>query len=138
MYPNSIDKFTQKLNKNKNGYVIEEKVSIANGIFEGLLSHDNINKDSIQIYTQSKLKGERINNYIVSTPSDMPWKNTIKIFSDKSEVYITYETSGDQVEAEDINLLQQSIVAIDLELERHKQDENVHFEKMTIDGGSFE
>ena len=111
MYPESIDKFTEKLNKLENNtYVIEEEVTLANGIYEGELEHDNVSLPSISVYAGSKLTGDKIENFILSTPSKSPWKNAIKIFSNMNKVYITYQTQGDTVEAEDINKVQESIV----------------------------
>lgn len=120
-YPDSIDKFTEKLNKlDNNTYVIEEEVEVTNGMYEGELEHDNISLPSINVYTGSKLTGQKIENVIVSTPSLTPWKNTIKIFSDVSPVYITYQTQGDTVEAEDINKVQDSVVNTQKEIDRYK------------------
>lgn len=111
MYPNDIDEFTDKLNKiDNNVYVIEEEIQIEEGKYEGLLAHDNININSIKVYTGSKLTGEEIKNVIVSGISETPWKRLIKIYTSVSPVYVTYETQGDTVEAEDINKVQDSIV----------------------------
>lgn len=131
MYPESIDKFTEKLNKvDGNTYVIEEEVTIINGVYEGELQHDNVSTTSVRVYTGSKLTGDKIDNFVLSTPSLTPWKKTIKIFSDKTKVYITYETQGDTIEADDINKVQESIVNTQIELERYKAHG-------TIDGGTF-
>lgn len=100
--------FVEKLNKKQQGvYVIEEEKIILDGVWEGYLGHDNVNTQSISIYTGSKLTGDSVDNYFVSTPSETPWKTSLKVFSGKDKVYVTYETSGDQVEADDINLLQE-------------------------------
>jgi hypothetical protein len=45
-------------------------------------------------------------------------------------VYVTYETPGDTVEADDVNQLQTGLTATQRELERYKQAGQ-------IDGGSF-
>ncbi|MFU0784318.1 hypothetical protein [Clostridium sp.] len=120
-YPESIDKFTEKLNKlDNNTYVIEEEVEVTNGVYEGELEHDNISLPSINVYTGSKLTGQKIDNFIVSTPSATPWKTNIKIFSDVSPIYITYETTGDTVEAEDINKVQDSMIRTQTEVDRYK------------------
>lgn len=137
-YPQNIDKFIEKLNKRDEGYVIEEEINVSNGVFEGILSHDNIKDSSVVVYTGSKYTGERVDNFILSIPSDTPWKRTIKIFTDKPKVYVTYETMGDQVEAEDINMLQDSIIATQTEHDRHKSDLSCHIENGVVDGGSFD
>ncbi|MED4377995.1 phosphoglucomutase [Schinkia azotoformans] len=130
-YPNQIDKFTEKLNKIGTVYVIEEEVSPVNNVYEGILCHDNITDSTVRVYTGPKLTGEKVENFLLSIPSQTPWKKSIKIFSDKPKLYITYETSGDQVEADDINSLQDAIVNTQTELERYKADG-------LIDGGTFE
>lgn len=120
-YPQEIDKFTEKLNKlDNNTYVIEEVVILTNGVYEGELEHDNVSLPSINVYTGSKLTGDKVDNVIVSTPTLTPWKNNIKIFSDVSPVYISYQTQGDTVEAEDINNVQESIINIETEVNRYK------------------
>ncbi len=120
-YPESIDKFTEKLNKlDNNIYVIEEVVSLVDGKYEGELQHDNISISSINVYTGSKLTGDKVENVIVSTPSLTPWKRNIKIFSNISPVYISYETQGDTVESEDINKVQDSITNAETEVDRYK------------------
>ncbi|WP_242951360.1 hypothetical protein [Clostridium kluyveri] len=120
-YPESIDKFTEKLNKlDNNTYVIEEEIQVTDGVYEGELHHDNVSLPSINVYTGSKLTGTKIENVIVSTPSLTPWKKTIKIFSSVSPVYITYQTQGDTVEAEDINKVQDSIVNTQIALNAEK------------------
>ena len=113
--------FVEKLNKKQEGvYVIEEEKTIVDGIWEGYLNHDNVNRESIYIYTGSKLTGEKVENYFISTPSEMPWKTHLKVFSESEKIYITYETTGDQVEAEDINLVQGVLVD---EIERATSEE---------------
>ncbi|WP_125154299.1 phosphoglucomutase [Clostridium rectalis] len=131
MYPQNIDRFTTKLNNlDGNTYVIEETVSLDNGFYEGELKHDNISSSSIRVYTGTKLTGEKVENFIISTPSKIPWKKIIKVFSNKQVLYITYETIGDTVKAEDINELQDSVVNTQIELESYKSDG-------IIDGGTF-
>lgn len=106
-----VSKFNEKLNKvDSNIYVIEETVTPVKGIYEAELIHDNANLSTLNVYTGSKLTGDKISNYSTSTPSLTPWKTIIKIFSDISPLYISYETMGDQVEAEDINNLQDAVV----------------------------
>jgi len=130
--PKQMDKFTDKLNKKLDGsvYVMEEILAIAGGFFEGLLAHDNIANNSLRVYTGPKLTGKEITDYVISIPSDTPWRRSIKIYTDVSKVYVTYETSGDTVEADDINQLQSSITSTQAELERFK-------EVGIIDGGYF-
>ena len=125
-------KFIEKLNKKFDGsvYVIEEEVILLEGKYEGFLEHDNINSKTIKVYTGSKLTGEEIVNVIVSIPIETPWKTFIKLFSNEEKVYITYETSGDTVEADDINLLQEEAKLIRDDFEDFKIAGH-------IDGGTF-
>ncbi|MER1959449.1 MAG: hypothetical protein ABS942_18865 [Solibacillus sp.] len=119
-YPNDIDTFTDKLNKREKAYVIEEEVAVSNGVYERLLDHDNIVDSSVSVWTGSKLTGDKVANFILSIPSATPWKRSIKIFSSVSPIFITYETFGDQVEADDINQLQSSMTATQTEVDRYK------------------
>ncbi|WP_315117798.1 hypothetical protein [uncultured Clostridium sp.] len=132
MYPNNIDKFIEKLNKiDGNIYVIEEEVNLKDGVYEGELEHDNVSSSSVRVYTGSKLTGEKLENFILSTPSTTPWKTIIRLYGSVDKAYITYETPGDTIEAEDINKVQESIVntqkALNSEVERSsKAEENIN------------
>ena len=106
-----VDQFKEKLNKiDGNVYVIEEVVQVTNGVYEGELLHDNVNASTLTIYTGPRLTGERIQSYVLSTPSMTPWKRKIRIYADVPRVYISYETDGDTVEAEDINKVQEAVI----------------------------
>lgn len=123
-----VSRFSEKLNKIDGVvYVIEEKVSVTNGVYEAEILHDNIAEGTLAVYTGSKLTGERITNYVLSTPSNAPWKRIIRIYADVPTVYITYETPGDTVEADDINRVQVSILttqeALNAEEERARAAE---------------
>ena len=105
-----ITKFNEKFNKlDGNVYTFEEIIKPVNGVYEADLEHDNINSNTINIYTGSKLTGDKINTYTISTPSLTPWRTHIKIYSTEPTLYITYETVGDTVEADDINNVQDAI-----------------------------
>lgn len=121
-YPNQIDQFPAKLNKKTDGsvYVVEEELPIIAGKYEGILAHDNITNSTIRVFTGSKLTGEEITNYIVSVPSETPWRRHIKAFAEVAKIYVTYETPGDTVEADDINILQESMTTTQKEVERYK------------------
>lgn len=131
-YPEQMDIFKDKLNKKANGgsYVIEEKLVLTNGVYNGLLAHDNINNQTIAVYTGSHYSGVELRNFSVSFPDDAPWRRIIRIFAEAPEVYVTYETPGDTVEADDINALQWGLTATQSELDRYKA-------KGLIDGGTF-
>lgn len=104
--------FHEKLNKvDGNAYVIEEEIHMpASGIYDEELQHDNIVDSTLSVYTGPTLTGEQIQSYALSTPSLMPWKRIIRIQTDVPVVYITYETVGDTVEADDINRVQDAVV----------------------------
>ena len=104
--------FHNKLNKvDGNAYVIEEEIHMpSSGIYDDELQHDNIVDNTLSVYTGPTLTGEQIQSYALSTPSMAPWKRTIRIQTDAPVVYITYETVGDTVEADDINRVQDAIV----------------------------
>lgn len=106
-----ITVFKEKLNKVEGiSYVVEEEVELINGVYEGVLQHDNIHISSLAVYTGSKLTGDKVEEYSLSTPSSTPWKKIIRVYSDCPVLYISYETEGDTVEAEDINRVQDAIV----------------------------
>ena len=104
--------FHEKLNKvDGNAYVIEEEIHMpASGIYDEELQHDNIVDSTLSVYTGPTLTGEQIQTFALSTPSTLPWKRIIRIQSDASVVYVTYETVGDTVEADDINRVQEAVV----------------------------
>ncbi|AGX44501.1 pyocin knob domain-containing protein [Clostridium saccharobutylicum] len=125
-----VSKFIEKLNKLENNtYVIEEEITVNNGVYEAELIHDNVNLKTLNVYTGPKLTGDRVQTYIISTPSLTPWKNVIKIFSKIDKLYISYETNGDTVEAEDINKVQDAILDtqnnLNNEIDRAKNAEKV-------------
>lgn len=123
-----ISKFYEKLNKIEgNIYVIEEKAELIGGIYDAQLQHDNINTSTLSVYTGPKLTGERIQTYVLSTPSLTPWKKVIRVYADVPTVYISYEAEGDTVEAEDVNRLQDEMVrtqeAVNEEINRAGESE---------------
>ncbi|NFO30938.1 hypothetical protein FDB41_11720, partial [Clostridium botulinum] len=105
-----ITKFNEKFNRvDGKIYVVEEVVTPVDGVYEAELIHDNVELKTINVYTGPKLTGNKINTISFSTPSLTPWKTVIKIFSTEPQLYISYETTGDQAEAEDINNLQNAV-----------------------------
>lgn len=124
--------FVEKLNRKQDGsiYVIEEVHAIINGKYEGYLEHDNANRATLKAYTGPKFTGEEISNVTPSVPSDTPWRTYVKVFANMDKIYITYETPGDTVEAEDINLLQEEAEDIKGNFELYKTSGHV-------DGGTF-
>ncbi|MBT2293252.1 hypothetical protein J7E73_29990 [Paenibacillus albidus] len=121
-YPDNIDVFEEKLNKNPTGnnYVIEEQLPISAGVYDGPLRHDNINNDTVRVYTGSRFTGERVMNFTISIPDSTPWRRLIRIYTAAAEVYVTYETPGDTVEADDINVLQDAVTVTQTEINRYK------------------
>ena len=111
-----------------NIYTVEEEIHIVAGVYENDLIHDNITHDTIAVFTGSKCTGKRINSFSISTPSLTPWKTHIKIFTSENVVYVTYETVGDTVEADDINSAQHAIAdtqkALNAEITRATNKEN--------------
>ena len=106
-----IGRFVEKLNKvDGNVYVIEEEAHLTDGVYEAALEHDNINPATLAVFTGPKLTGERVQSYALSTPSLTPWKKVIRVYADVPVVFISYETDGDTVEAEDNNRVQEDIV----------------------------
>ena len=107
-----VSTFYEKLNKvDGNTYVVEEEIHLTNGVYESELQHDNINEATFAVFTGPKLTGERLETYTLSTPSLAPWKRIVRVYADVPVAYISYETDGDIVEGDDINRVQDSIVA---------------------------
>lgn len=123
----------EKLNKvDGNIYVIEEEAHLTDGVYEAALEHDNINPATLAVFTGPKLTGERIQSYALSTPSLTPWKRVIRVYADVPVVFISYETDGDMVEAEDINQVQEDIVRTQEEL--NAETERAICEEARLDG----
>jgi len=123
-----ICRFYEKLNKiDGNIYVVEERVELTGGVYDAPLQHDNINTSTLSVYTGPKLTGERIQTYVLSTPSLTPWKKVIRVYADAPTVYISYEAEGDTVEADDVNRLQDEMVrtqeAVNEEINRAMESE---------------
>lgn len=107
-----ISSFTEKLNRLEgHTYRVEEKVVLEGGVYEGELAHDNADLTTLAVYTGPKLTGEQVNAWSTSTPSSAPWKCIIRLYSQAPEVYISYSTEGDTVEADDVNRLQEAVVS---------------------------
>ncbi len=121
-YPDEVDVFKPKLNKRADGtaYTVQEELSLVAGKFEGLLAHDNIANSSIRAHTGPKMTGEEVTAFTVSVPAETPWRRYIRIFADADVVYMTYQTPGDQVDADDINELQAAATTTQEELDRYK------------------
>ena len=125
----NITKFSEKLNKLEgNVYTIEEVVNPVAGVYEADLGHDNVEPNTINVYTGSKCTGNKVNSFVISTPSLTPWKIHIIIYSSEPKLYITYESIGDTVEANDINTVQEAIndsqKALNDEIKRAKSEES--------------
>lgn len=132
-YPDEVDVFQTKLNKKADGtaYTVQEELALSDGRFEGLLAHDNIANSSVRVYTGPNMTGEEIAAFTISIPSDTPWQRYIRIFANVATVYATYQTPGDQVDADDINVLQTVVTAVQIEIERYKATG-------VVDGGFFD
>lgn len=133
-YPDGSDTFSPKLNNKRDGsrYSIEEKLATTAGVYEGHLAHDNIVNSTIKVYTGPLFTGTEVQNVIVSVPMETPWRRSVKIFSSEPYVYVSYETTGDTVEADDVNALQDSLTATQTELERFKSQNEVQVTELGI------
>ena len=79
------------------------------GVYEAELQHDNIDEATLRVYTGPQMTGDLVQTFTLSTPSLTPWKRIIRIHSVEPAVYISYQTEGDTVEADDVNRLQNEI-----------------------------
>lgn len=137
-FPNSVDQFINKLDKRDTPYIIQDEIlNLVEGVGEKELEHDNIDKNSLEIWSNTGKRGTKVNSFILQEVKDAPWKCSIKVMCEFETVYITYESDGDQVEAADINVLQKSICETQNEILRHEKDNTLHVVNGVIDGGSF-
>lgn len=114
--------FTPKLDRRDIPYLItDEKIQTSNGIGEAFLLHDNVKKESIEIWTKESGKGVKITSYTIDTSELYKWRTKLTVFTKDPVVYVTYATFGDQVEAEDINGLQNAVTEIDKKINDHAQ-----------------
>lgn len=118
---------------------MNEVMPIINGKGEGFLNHDNVVKSSINIWTEPDRGGVQITTYTVEVKNKYPWRFYLKVnvdYLNVDKVYINYESYGDQVEAKDINELQEGIEKVVFELDTHKERNELHLDGI-IDGGTF-
>ena len=76
-------------------YVIDEERIIVNGIYEGILEHEQINHQSIMVYTGKKMTGERIYSIFATKFEENPDKTLLKVYGPNGNIYITYEVMGE-------------------------------------------
>lgn len=105
-----LSEFVTKYNKSETAIAVEEKhVMPDSGIYEAELEHDNVDEDTLQVNTGASLSGSSL-SYTLTSPSDETWKRIIHVETSQPTIYINYETTGDQVEADDVNNLQDAIL----------------------------
>lgn len=111
-------KFVTKLNKRDKPYVIaDEPFALSGGVGERFLNHDNINVKTVEIYTEPQRQGDKVLNYTVEKKDGAEWKLWLKVFAQAEQVYVSYESTGDTVEADDVNELQQAAVNLEADLQ---------------------
>lgn len=105
-----VKSFTEKQNKTQgSAYSIEETIEMpSSGVYEGELLHDNIDDDTLVVCTGPKQSGREL-SYSTKTPSGRPWARVIHVETTETYIYISYEYEGDEVEADDINTLQDEV-----------------------------
>ncbi|MBC8580863.1 hypothetical protein [Zhenhengia yiwuensis] len=123
-----IYNFIARLNKRDNPYtIVDEQVLLTDGKWEGFLEHDQVIEKTIEIYTLPNKEGERVFAYTLDKKEEV-WKTYLKVFSQSEALYITYETYGDTVEAEDINQLQGAAYYLENFIENVKNKLHSHDE----------
>ena len=123
-----IYNFIARLNKRDNPYtIVDEQVTLTEGKWEGFLAHDQVIEKTIEIYTLPNKEGERVLAYTLDKKEEV-WKTYLKVFSQSEVLYITYETYGDTVEAEDINQLQGAAYYLENFIENVKNKLHSHDE----------
>ncbi|MDY6340726.1 MAG: hypothetical protein SPL54_00470 [Lachnospiraceae bacterium] len=105
-----LSNFEEKYNYNSgSAYEVEEKVTVVNGAADHTLSHGNVVEDSILVYTGAKQSGSQITSFTTSTVPGRAWRTAVHITTSESEVYVSYESTGDTVDAEDVNEIHTAI-----------------------------
>lgn len=97
-----------KLNIKQDGktHSIEEKITLTNGKYSSPLKHDNVIRNTILINSESGLQGESITTFTTTKSQDKPWETVINVFNNKYDtLYISYQSFGDTVDADDYNYL---------------------------------
>ncbi len=112
-----VKSFTTKQNKTQgSAYSIEETIEMpSSGVYEGELLHDNIDDDTLTVCTGAKQSGREL-SYSTKTPSGRPWARIIHVETTETYIYISYEYEGDEVEADDVNTLQEEVVKCQKEI----------------------
>lgn len=106
-----VSTFVTKYNKSSSSIAVEEShVMPESGIYEAELEHDNVVEDTLNVYSGTSMTGSKI-SYTLTAPTDADWKRIIHVETSQPTIYISYETTGDQVEADDINRVQEAIVS---------------------------
>jgi len=105
--------FVKKYNKRSSVYVIEEThIMPDTKVYEAELEHDNVIDDSITVYSGPGGTGTEL-EFSITTPEDAAWKRVIHVETNVPTIYIDYESTGDQVEADDINALQDAVNGVE-------------------------
>lgn len=97
-----------KLNFNQEGYQIADEAHAVASLIK--FEHDNVVQGSVQIYTQPNKEGTRFYDFTVAPDTKKPWESNIHIedlslLTGINTVYVHYTTLGDEVDADDLNLL---------------------------------
>lgn len=104
-----VSTFIEKYNKSDSAVAVEESHVVSGGVYEAELEHDNVDEDTLEVYSGASMTGSRL-TYTLTAPSDASWKRVIHVETTQPTIYISYETTGDQVEADDINRVQDAII----------------------------
>lgn len=80
--------FVNKLNQKSMSYCIsDEVIRLTDGNWEGFLNHDNVNTETIEIYTLPNRSGDNVLNYTIVT-QDETWKTLIRVFYSADTLYV--------------------------------------------------
>lgn len=102
--------FNEKLNYNPSEtYKIKENIELRNGIYEGILKHDNIIESTVVV---KDTEGYIIENFSLEKVKGKPWSHKIVIQSSSNRATIEYHTIGDTVDADDINDINKNLLGV--------------------------
>lgn len=116
-----------KFNKATTPYQIaNEEIDLVNNSGSKTLDHDNLLAGSIEIYSGVNKTGTRIYTFTTVSPENLAWQTLLSVTAAYSKVYVYYKSYGDQVEAEDTNIIQDNVQKTIGDIITHRNDSTIH------------
>lgn len=110
--------FTERLNRKDDGHLItDEKFTLASDRIYKLAHHNLINNAQLEVWTGVGKTGTQITDFTIGQNVDKNWVYELTFGAGVAlEVYyVTYQSQGDKNDADDINLIQNSIESLEVQ-----------------------